>query len=50
MITTSDINALLLAQTGNGQILGNLLFNVAHLLNSGNPVSLLLLLTQLAQL
>ncbi len=50
VVTTSDINAELWAQTGDGQVLGNLLYNVANLLNQGNAVSLLLLLTQLAQL
>lgn len=50
VVTTSDINAELWAQTGDGQILGNLLYNVAHLLDSGNPVTLLLLLTQLGAL
>ena len=48
VVTTSDIDAELWARTGDGMILGNLLFNVANLLNSGNPVSLLLLVTQLA--
>jgi hypothetical protein len=50
VVTTSDIDAELWAQTGDGQILGNLLFNVSHLLDQGNAVSLLLLLTQLAVL
>jgi len=50
VVTTSDINAELLAQTGNGQVLGNLLYNVANLLNPGNTTSLLFLLGQLAQL
>lgn len=50
MVTTSDIDAELWAQTGDGQILGNLLYNVANLLNPGNPTSFLFLLTQLAQL
>ncbi len=50
LVTTSDIHAELLAQTGDGQILGNLLFNVANLLNPGNTTSLLFLLTELAQL
>ena len=50
VVTTSDIDAELWAQTGDGQILGNLLFNVAHLLDEGNAVSLLLLLTQLSLL
>ena len=50
VVTTSDIDAELWAQTGDGQILGNVLFNVSHLLDQGNGVSLLLLLTQLSQL
>jgi len=50
VVTTSDIDAELWAQTGDGQILGNLLFNVSHLLDQGNGVSLLLLLTQLSLL
>jgi hypothetical protein len=50
VVTTSDIDAELFAQTGDGQILGNLLYNVANLLNQGNTTSLLFLLTQLARL
>jgi hypothetical protein len=50
VVTTSDIEAELWALTGDGQILGNLLFNVSHLLDEGNAVSLLLLLAQLALL
>jgi hypothetical protein len=50
VVTTSDIDAELWAETGDGQILGNLLYNVAHLLNSGNPTTLLFLLAQLATL
>jgi hypothetical protein len=50
VVTTSDIDAELWAVTGDGQILGNLLFNAANLLNSGNPLSLLLLVTRLAGL
>lgn len=50
VVTTSDIDAELSAQTGDGMILGNLLFNVSHLLDEGNAVSLLLLLTQLSTL
>ncbi len=46
-ITTSNIQAQLLAQTGNGNILGNLVYNVANLLNPGGPVSLLTILGQL---
>ena len=50
VVTTSDVNAELWARTGDGLVLGNLLYNVANLLNQGNTASLLLLLTQLAQL
>jgi hypothetical protein len=50
VVTTSDIDAELWAQTGDGQVLGNLLYNVANLLNAGNPASLLLLLAQLGRL
>ncbi len=48
VVTTSDIHAQLLAQTGDGQVLGNLLYNVASLLNPGNTTSLLFLLAELA--
>jgi hypothetical protein len=48
VVTTSDIHAQLLAQTGDGQVLGNLLYNVANLLNPGNTTSLLFLLAELA--
>jgi hypothetical protein len=48
-VTTSNIRASLKAKTGDGLILGNLLFNTAHLLDRG-PTSLLLLLTELSQL
>lgn len=50
VVTTSDIDVELWAVTGDGQVLGNLLYNVSHLLDEGNAVSLLLLLTQLALL
>jgi hypothetical protein len=50
VVTTSDIDAQLRAQTGDGMILGNLLYNVSHLLDQGNAVSFLLLLTQLSLL
>lgn len=46
-ITTSDIDAHLSAQTGDGQILGNLVYNVSHLLDPNSPAALLFLLTQL---
>jgi hypothetical protein len=48
LITTSNIHAQLLAQTGDGELLGNLLYNVANLLNPGNAGSLLFLLSELA--
>lgn len=47
-ITTSNIRAQLLAQTGDGQILGNLLYNVAHLLDPGGSLNLLAILNALA--
>ena len=47
-VTTSNIQAQLLAQTGDGQILGNLLYNVANLLNPGGSLSLLTILNALA--
>jgi hypothetical protein len=50
VVTTSDINAQLSAVTGDGLVLGNLLFNVAHLLDAGNTTTLLLLLEELAGL
>ncbi len=50
VVTTSNIDAQLWATTGDGQVLGNLLYNVANLLNQGNTSSLLFLLTELAQL
>jgi hypothetical protein len=43
-VTTSDVQAELDAQTGDGQILGNLVYNVANLLNPGGTLSLLSLL------
>src|SRR5207248_186454 len=46
-VTTSNIQAQLLAQTGDGQILGNLLYNVANLLNPGGALNLLTILGQL---
>ena len=49
-ITTSDIDAELLAETGDGQILGNLVYNVANLLNSNGPAGLLFLVSQLSDL
>ena len=46
-ITTSNIQAQLLAQTGQGKLLGNLLYNVSHLLDPGGSTSLLSLLNVL---
>jgi len=50
LVTTSNVKAQLWAQTGDGLVLGNLLYNVANLLNSGNAGTLLFLLTELAAL
>ncbi len=49
-VTTSNITAQLLAQTGNGQILGNLLYNIANLLNPNESTTLLALLAEVGQL
>src|SRR6185436_1661820 len=46
-VTTSDINAHLSATTGDGQILGNLLYNVANLANPNGTSGLLSLLNAL---
>jgi hypothetical protein len=46
-ITTSNIDAQLTATTGEGQVLGNLLYNVANLLNPGGTLNLLGILGQL---
>ena len=46
-ITTSDIQAHLSARTGEGQILGNILYNLANLADPGGPTSLLNLFTLL---
>ena len=46
-ITTSNIQAQLIAQTGTGQVLGNLVYNVSNLLNPGGSLSLLTILNQL---
>ena len=35
VVTTSNIQVQLLAQPGQGQILGNLVYNVSHLLDGG---------------
>jgi len=47
-ITTSNIQAKLTATTGDGQVLGNLLYNVSHLLDPGGALNLLGILGQLA--
>ena len=49
-VTTSNITARLSAKTGDGQILGNLLYNIANLLDGKQSLTLLALLTQLGQL
>ncbi len=49
-VSTSNIDAQLIATTGEGQVLGNLLYNVANLLNPGGSATLLSILTQLGDL
>jgi hypothetical protein len=49
-ITTSNIQADLTATTGEGLLLGNLVYNIANLLNPGTTTELLALLVQLAAL
>jgi hypothetical protein len=46
-ITTSNIQAQIVAQTGQNQILGNLLYNLANLLNPSGIASLLPILGEL---
>ena len=46
-VTTSNINLQLSAQTGDGQILGNLLYNLSNLLNTGSQSGSLLSLLAL---
>ncbi len=46
-ITTSNIHAQLVAQTGDGQVLGNLVYNVSHLLDPGGSLNLLTILNEL---
>jgi hypothetical protein len=48
--STGSIHFQLSATTGEGQILGNILFNVANLLNPGEPSSNFLYLLELASL
>jgi hypothetical protein len=47
-VTTSDIRVRLDATTGDGQILGNLVYNVSHLLDPGGTLNLLTILAELA--
>ncbi len=47
IVTTSNIDAQLSATTGDGQILGNLLYNVANLANPNGSGGLLALLNAL---
>ncbi len=47
VVTTSNIHAQLTAQTGDGQILGNLVYNVSHLLDPGGALGLLTILNTL---
>lgn len=47
VVTTSDVHAQLVAQTGDGQILGNLVYNVSHLLDPGGALGLLTILQAL---
>jgi hypothetical protein len=49
-VTTSNVDVELSAHTGDGLILGNLLYNVANLLNSGSSASDLLTLLALLAL
>ncbi|HYH67793.1 MAG TPA: VCBS repeat-containing protein, partial [Urbifossiella sp.] len=49
-ITTSNINATLTATTGDGEILGNLVYNVSHLLDPDGSLNLLGVLGQLSVL
>ena len=49
-ITTSNINATLTATTGDGQVLGNLVYNVSHLLDPDGSLNLLGVLGQLSVL
>lgn len=46
-VTTSNVHAQLNATTGSGQVLGNLVYNVAHLLDPGGSLNLLTILGQL---
>ncbi len=44
VVTTGNIHAQLVAQTGDGQVLGNLVYNVSHLLDPGGSLNLLSIL------
>lgn len=44
VVTTGNIHAQLIAQTGDGQVLGNLVYNVSHLLDPGGSLNLLSIL------
>ncbi len=44
VVTTGNIHAQLVAQTGNGEVLGNLVYNVSHLLDPGGSLNLLSIL------
>src|SRR5207302_1860426 len=48
VVTTSNLQVQLQSQTGDGQVLGNLLYNVAHLLDPGGALNLLTILNALA--
>ncbi len=48
VVTTSNIQAQLLAEPGDGQVLGNLVYNVSHLLDPGGLLSVLTLLNSLS--
>ncbi len=47
VVTTGDIHAQLVAQTGDGQVLGNLVYNVSHLLDPGGSLNVLTILDSL---
>ncbi|MEA2711038.1 MAG: hypothetical protein QOF78_3639 [Phycisphaerales bacterium] len=47
-VASNNVNAQLHAVTGDGQVLGNLLYNTANLTNPGGPASLISLMRQLA--
>ena len=47
LVTTSDVHANLSATTGDGQVLGNLVYNLSHLLDPGGSLGLLTILNVL---